>query len=102
MKVSNTCLVWHHAGVGDCFHRGAEEMLILRLVPGADAAVMMDVPIGIVGMHHQLIRLVRIEVKYPGLPVVDPDHGVEMRAGHDVSPAWRRLRCDGEGCEDEH
>ena len=67
----------HRSRIGNRFGNTLEKCMILRRTPAPDAVGLVVEMVGrSVRVNDKLIRLVGAEMKYPRLPMIDPDNRV--------------------------
>jgi len=70
-------------GLGERFRDGMKVLMIRGSVSAADRiGLVMDVLGRMLWMDDEPLDIGRTEMKYARLPVIDPDDGVVMMAGH--------------------
>jgi hypothetical protein len=72
-----------------------EIIVVFRCMSAADAiGLVMDVLCRMLRMHDKAFDIRRTEMENAGFPMIDPDDGMVVRAGHDFSSfagRWRRM-----------
>ena len=77
----------HRSRIGNRFGNTLEKCMILRRTPAPDAVgLVVEMAARSVRVNDKLIRLVGAEMKYPRLPMIDPDNRVIV--SHLTLAAW--------------